>query len=70
MRKCALFDRSSQRPLTTASGLTALAVAAYQGHVDIINYLVHVKKCSVSEITDAGILQRALHAVLKVRGLS
>jgi hypothetical protein len=65
-KKCALIDRHNNKPLTTQNGLTSVAVAAMKGHLEIMNYLVHEKKCSVTDINDIGILQRALHVALQV----
>lgn len=68
VKHCSLMDRVSGKPLTTASGLTALAVAAYQGHAEIMHYLIHSRGCSVAEISEVDVLQRALHAAMRARG--
>jgi hypothetical protein len=65
-KKCALLDRHNNKSLTTQNGLTPVAVAAMKGHLEIMSYLVHEKKCPVTDINDIGILQRALHVALKV----
>ncbi len=69
-KKCSLFDRITGKPLTTATGLTPLAVAAMRGHLEVMHYLVHEKKCSVNEISEISLLRRALHAALRVNHLS
>ncbi|RYG61704.1 hypothetical protein EON64_18385, partial [archaeon] len=68
VKRCSLMDRASGKPLATGSGLTALAVAAYQGHAEIMHYLIHARGCSVAEIGEVDVLQRALHAAMRARG--
>jgi hypothetical protein len=66
IKRTAILSRKTKVPIVTQTGLTVLAIAAAYGHVDIIMYLVHEKKCSITEIKDIIHLQRALHAVLQV----
>jgi hypothetical protein len=62
---CKLVD-DKDVPLKTAAGLTVLAVAAKHGHVELMKYLIHRHKRSVSEITDVNVAIRALHVCLEV----
>lgn len=64
-RKCSLRGLGGV-PLATSEGLSALALAAYYGHADIMRYLVQSQSCAVTEITDMAILHRGLHAALEV----
>lgn len=67
-KRCSYFASDMKTPLTTAGGLSALALAAKYGHQSIMEYLVREKKASVLEIQDQIFLQRALHVVLKAPG--
>jgi hypothetical protein len=66
-KKCSISQRNGDNlsALTTSSGLSAFAIAAKYGHLDIMQYLVHEKKSAVTEITDVAYLQRALHVAMK-----
>jgi hypothetical protein len=57
---------ASHKPLTNTAGETCLVVAAREGDVEMMRYLV-LRQCSVTEIPLA-IAHRALHALLNAPG--
>jgi hypothetical protein len=65
-KKCSVKDNATKRQLVTGKNLSVLAVAAQAGHVPIMRYLIHQRKCGVLEITEMSILHRALHVALEV----
>ena len=67
-RKCSIYSGANRAPIKTAEGLTCLAIAAYFGHGDIMRYLVHNNGAQVTEITEAAVLVRGLHALLEAPG--
>jgi hypothetical protein len=64
---CLLRDPTTQKALMTVTAQTALTVAARKGDCDMMRHLLH-SGCSVSEVTDVNILQRALHAAMLAPG--
>lgn len=68
VKRCSSVNVTQKVPLATQTGWTLLGLAAYCGHVEMIHYLVHQKRCSVTEIKDVVTLQRAMHALLKLPG--
>jgi hypothetical protein len=64
-RRCSLRDGEGE-PLKTTEGLSPLAMAAFYGHREIMEYLVRDQGCRVTEIKDTTILLRGLHAALVV----
>lgn len=64
-RRCSLRDGDAE-PLKTSEGLSPLAIAAFYGHRDIMEYLVREQGSHVTEIKDTSILLRGLHAALEV----
>lgn len=65
VERCALQSKVNG-PLSTTSGLTALAIAAKYGHLELMKYLTRERGCSVTEIKEVDILQRGLHVALQV----
>jgi hypothetical protein len=63
---CGVTDVVTGEPLLNGLGQTVLAVAARKGDVAMMRYAVHTLRCSVSDVTDLGVLQRGLHAALEV----
>lgn len=55
-------------PLMTTEGMSVFAIAAYYGHVSIMRYVVHRHGAAVTEISEASVLHRALHAALEAPG--
>jgi hypothetical protein len=64
-RRCSIRD-SDGEPLKTTEGLSPLAMAAFYGHREIMEYLVREQGSRVTEIKDISILLRGLHAALEV----
>lgn len=68
VKRCSSVNVTQKQPLATQTGWTLLGLAAYCGHVNMIQYLVQQKRCSVTEIKDVVTLQRAMHALLRLPG--
>lgn len=68
VKKCTIANRKTNAPLLTQSGLSMLAIAAQQGHVEMIRYLLLERGCNIAEIDDLFIAQRALHAAFQAPG--
>ncbi len=68
-RHCQIFlDTEKKVALGDGSKRSVLAIAARQGHLDIVRYLLAIQKCNIREVTELPALWRIIDALFKEEG--